>query len=80
MIKLVLALYLSLFPRCELMVSWLTDFSHCNDSSADADHCYATSAWDYGGASVNTLDDDSTLAWFVFRLPFVRSVSCWAPK
>jgi hypothetical protein len=79
MIKLLLALYLFLFPRCELMVSWLhdADFQHCNDSPAHAAACYAASDWDYGGAPISVLHDDPDLMRFVFRLPFVRTVSCW---
>lgn len=79
MIKLILALYLFLFPRCELMVSFLhdADFEHCNDSPAHAEHCYANSRWDYGGAPVAWLRDDGPLMHFVFHLPYVRTVSCW---
>jgi hypothetical protein len=79
MIKLVLALYLFLIPLCELMVSWLhdADFQHCNDSPMHAAACYAASDWGYGGQDIGTLRDDAALMSFVFKLPFVRTVSCW---
>jgi hypothetical protein len=79
-IKLILALYLFLFPRCELMVSWLhdADFQHCNDSSAHAAACYAASAWDYGGAPLGSIvRHEPAFELFVLHLPFVRIVSCW---
>lgn len=78
MIHVVLHLYLMLFARCELMVSFLDDFSHCNDSPAWAAHCYATSDWDYGGAPLATLRRaDAALEMFIGHLPLVRTVSCW---
>lgn len=79
MIKLVLAIYLFLFPRCEMLVSFLhdADLAHCNDTPAHAARCYAVSDWDYGGAPVAGLRDDGALMHFIFRLPFVRTVSCW---
>jgi hypothetical protein len=78
MIALLLHLYLLLFPRCELMVSWLSDFSHCNDSPAHAAACYAASEWDYSrNRDGRDAGDDPALMKFVFKLPFVRSVSCW---
>lgn len=78
MIKLVLAFYLFLFPQCEMMVSWLTDFSHCNDSSAWSAHCYAMSDQGYG--SVRPGGPPARLYGpeaFIIKLPFVRIVSCW---
>jgi hypothetical protein len=79
MINLILRLYLLLFPHCELMVSFLhdADFVHCNDSPAHAERCYANSRWDYGGAPIAVLRDDPDLMRLVFKLPFVRTVSCW---
>lgn len=76
--RLLLAFYLFLFPRCELMVSWLTDFAHCNDSSEWSAYCYATSKWDYGGAKPTMpLTHFATLEAFIIELPFVQTVSCW---
>lgn len=78
MIHIILRIYLLLFPRCEMMVSFLTDFSHCNDSSAWATHCYAKSDWDYGGAMpAEPLTRRYDPEAFIIQLPFVRSVSCW---
>lgn len=78
MIRFILAAYLHLFPRCEIMVSFLEDFTHCNDSAAWADHCYAMSDWDYGATRPTMpLTHLVGLEAFVFQLPLVRSVSCW---
>lgn len=78
MIKLVLAFYLYLFPQCELMVSFLDDFTHCNDSPTWAAHCFATSDWDYGGAKPTMpLTHFGRLEAFIITLPLVQTVSCW---
>lgn len=78
MIKLLLKVYLLLFPQCEMMVSLLTDFTHCNDSPAWAEHCYATSDWDYGVVRPTLpLAHFAALEAFVFKLPLVQTVSCW---
>jgi len=78
-IQFILHLYLLLFPRCEMMVSFLhdADFVHCNDDDAHREWCYANSDWDYGGAIIADLHDDARLNDIVFHLPFVRTVSCW---
>jgi hypothetical protein len=78
MISLVLHLYLLLFPRCEIMVSFLTDFTHCNDSPAWANHCYATSDWDYGDATPTMpLTHFAALEALIIKMPLVQTVSCW---